>query len=390
MDYDPAANDDPPDGIQWQRAFYAPLTILAWLAVIVVVGWLLGHVTTTLLTLVMSAIVAFALTPLVEVFDRWMPRAIAIALAYIFGFGLVAGLIALLVVTAATQLTNLVHALPGYVSAAKHLQPSVIRVLGPLGVTATNFQHAEQRVIADLQTLGSRLAAQSLSILQSVVTALVEVVLVLILSVYLTANGPRISAGLRKGTPVDERWHTALVIAVVDRVVGGYVRGTLLMATFIGTLVGIGMFFIGVPYAVLLGLLAFFMEFVPIFGVFISGTVSVLVALSQGWVMAVMVLAYFIGVHVLEGEIVGPRVMGRAVGIHPAVALLALIAGTELFGIWGALFGAPIAGLVQAIGTAVYYEARGARPKVVAQSVVRDETEAEKVVSAARRQTVDD
>ncbi len=63
----------------------------------------------------------------------------------------------------------------------------------------------------------------------------------------------------------------------------------------------------------------------------------------------------------MEGDLVGPRIMGRAVGIHPAIALLALAAGTELFGLWGALFGAPIAGLIQAIVTAIWRELQTAR-----------------------------
>jgi predicted PurR-regulated permease PerM len=122
---------------------------------------------------------------------------------------------------------------------------------------------------------------------------------------------------------------------------------------------------------VLLGVLAFFMEFIPVIGVLISGTVCVLIALFQGWVIAVIVLAYFVVIHVIEGDVVGPRIVGNAVGIHPATALIALVAGTELFGVWGALFGAPIAGLIQTIATAAYREMRGADPKAVLEAVVQ-------------------
>jgi hypothetical protein len=85
-------------------------------------------------------------------------------------------------------------------------------------------------------------------------------------------------------------------------------------------------------------------------------------------------------VHVIEGDLVGPRIIGKAVGIHPATALIALVAGTELFGIWGALFGSPLAGLVQAIGTAAYREFRGQDPSVVLHDV---KEEAEQVADEA-------
>jgi predicted PurR-regulated permease PerM len=158
-----------------------------------------------------------------------------------------------------------------------------------------------------------------------------------------------------------------LLIAIVNQVVGGYIRGTVTLAALIGVLVGAGLFALGVPYAILLGVLAFFMEFIPIIGVFISGSVSVIIAFFKGWLLAIIVLAYFVFVHVIEGDLVGPRIMGKAVGIHPATALIALVAGTELFGFWGALFGAPIAGLIQAIWSAVWRVLRVRDPHVVVE-----------------------
>ncbi|HLI51426.1 MAG TPA: hypothetical protein VKU87_06490, partial [Thermomicrobiaceae bacterium] len=86
-------NDTPP--ANWQQRLFAPLTILAWLAVVIVFAWLLGHVAKTLLTLILATILAFALTPLVSLFSRWMPRFLAITLAYIIGFAVVFGIGAL-------------------------------------------------------------------------------------------------------------------------------------------------------------------------------------------------------------------------------------------------------------------------------------------------------
>jgi predicted PurR-regulated permease PerM len=142
----------------------------------------------------------------------------------------------------------------------------------------------------------------------------------------------------------------------------------------IGVLVGIGMAALGLPYAVLLGVLAFFMEFVPILGVIISGAASVGIALVyfHDPLRPLLVLGYFILVHVIEGDVVGPRILGKAVGIHPATGLIALVAGTELFGVWGALFAAPVAGLVQAILTAAWIEFRGGRPHEVLEAVAAE------------------
>ena len=73
-------------------------------------------------------------------------------------------------------------------------------------------------------------------------------------------------------------------------------------------------------------------------------------------------LAYFVFVHVIEGDVVGPRIVGKAIGLHPVVSLVALIAGGELFGIWGALFASPIAGVLQAFLVAIWSEWRETHP----------------------------
>ncbi|HEX8918534.1 MAG TPA: AI-2E family transporter [Chloroflexota bacterium] len=368
-DSEVAANDGEEER-DWQRLLFIPLTILAWLAVIVIFLWLASHVAKTILTLALSGIVAFALTPLVGLLNRWLPRGIAIAVAYILGFGVIVGLGAIVVDTTATQITSLANSLPTYQTSLQHHEPQILRLLKPFGVTHAKLVTSEHQITTYLQGSASTAAKDSLDIISTVVGTIVDIVLVLILSVYLTANGPRISARLRKETPPGQRRHINLLIAIVNQVVGGYIRGTLTMALLVGTLVGVGMAVMHVRYAVLLGILAFFMEFVPVIGVLISGIVCVGVALFQGWVLALFVLGYFVVVHVIEGDVVGPRIMGSAVGIHPATALIALVAGTELFGLWGALFAAPLAGLLQAIGTAAYREIRGGDPTAVVHAVV--------------------
>jgi predicted PurR-regulated permease PerM len=340
------------------RALLWPLIVLAWLAVLLLVAWLLTHVTHTLLILVLSSVVAFALSPLVNLLARWLPRVVAIAISYVIGFALVFGLLSVIVVSAATEITNLAHNLPAYARMAQGLEPRALDLLSRFGVTQVQLRDTQARAIAYLQGLSAQAATDVIDLVRAVLSTIVDMVLVLILSVYLVANGPRVVAWLREQAPRGQVRRANLLIAIVNQVVGGYVRGALTMALLVGVLVGAGMGFFGVRYALLLGILAFFMEFVPVLGVIISGAVCVLIALFQSWVLALVVLAYFVGVHVIEGDVVGPRVMARAVGIHPAVALLALVAGSELFGLWGALFGAPIAGLLQAIATAAYREVR--------------------------------
>jgi predicted PurR-regulated permease PerM len=347
----------PPDPVsRWQRAFYVPLTILAWTAVVFVLGWLLGHVLHTLVMVLVAVILAFALSPVVAVLEIHLPRQIAIGGAYFLGIALIVGLGVLLIATAAGQVVNLVSNLPTYVQQIQVFEPRLAAILAPFGVTLSNLQATNQQILGALQGIGAVLAAGSLGFVGGFAGTLIDVVLTLMLSIYFTANGPKVAHWLEHDTPTRLHYHTRLGVRVTNRVVGGYIRGTLTMATLIGVLVGVGLTILGVPYAVLLGVLAFLMEFVPVIGVLISGAVSLMVALPEGPGKLLLVLGYFVIVHVIEGDVVGPRVVGNAVGIHPAISLIALLVGTELFGVWGALFASPVAGLLQATIIAAWRE----------------------------------
>lgn len=353
---------------RWPRALLIPLVILAWLAVIVVLGWLLGHVARTLLMVVLAVVVAFAVTPVVNLLARFLPRMAALALTYVLAALVVFGIVGAVVATVATDATNLVQNVPSYAQQARAAEPDLARLLGPLGITTAQIDLARTQIEAQLQAVAGRAASDALDFVRTLFGGLLDAVLVLMLSVYFVANGPRVRGWLQEQTPPSQRRRTRMLTGIVNQVVGGYVRGTVTLAVLVGVLVGGGMAVLHVRYAALLGVLAFFMAFVPILGTFVSGAVCVVVALFQGWVLGVVVLAYFIGVHILEGDVVGPRILGRAIGIHPAVALIALLAGTELLGLWGALFGAPLAGLIQAIVTAAWREIRAGAPQLIEES----------------------
>lgn len=338
-----------PSTQNWQRALLLPLTILAWMVIGIIALWLLGHIAHAVLVIVLAVIVTFAVAPLVQLFERRLSRSLAIAISYLLGIGIVLGLGSLLVSTAIGQVGALVDILPSYVNRLDTMSPQAPVFLGPFHITVAEVRVIEQQILADLQVSGTSLAADTLRLINRLASVLVDTALIILLSIYFSIDSKRTVDWLRYRIPSGLRRYTPYFLSVTNTVVGGYVRGTLTMALLIGVLVGVGLQLLGIPYALLLGILAFFMQFVPVVGVLVSGTLSVLVAFPQGWGMTIAVLVYFIGVHILESYIIGPRLMGHAIGIHPAVAIIALLVGTELFGVWGALFGAPLAGLLQAI-----------------------------------------
>ncbi|MFL5691848.1 MAG: AI-2E family transporter [Ktedonobacteraceae bacterium] len=317
---------------KWKRRRDIPLAILAWTGVVALILWAGGHIIRSLLLLTLAALLAYALAPAVKLFERIMPRVLAMLVVYLIVLGAMSALLFLIVSTAIEQVASLAHAV-GFL-----LTPQSNGQLTPLEQTLRSFGISQSQITTAREHIITRtegLAESAVPLLTSVFDIILDVILVAVLSIYLLADGSRVSTWLRHNMPLAQQGRTHFLLDTLQRIVGGYIRGQLLLCGFVGVLVGVGMQVIGVPYALLLGVLAFILEFIPILGTLVSGAICVLLALTRGWLIAVIVLVYFIIVHVIEGDVVGPRMVGKAIGLHPVISLAALIAGAELFGIWG-------------------------------------------------------
>jgi predicted PurR-regulated permease PerM len=345
---------------KWKRRRDIPIAILAWIVVVAIIFWAAWHVIRSLLLLAIASLLAFALAPAVKLLQRVMPRVLAILIVYLvvliaFGF-----FVYLIVNTSVVQVGLLAKEVRFLLTPANNAQLTPLEsLLRTFGISQEQIASARQQIVTQL----GGFAGSVLPLLTRFLDFLLDIVVVAVVSVYLLIDGSRVTNWLRNNMPVQQRGRVHFLLETLERIVGGYIRGQLLLSTMVGLLVGIGMALFHVPYAVLLGVLAFILEFVPVLGTIVSGAICVLIALTQGWLIALGVLIYFVGVHVLEGDVIGPRIMGKAVGLHPVISLAALIAGAELFGIIGALFASLVAGILQALIVAIWSEWRATHPE---------------------------
>jgi predicted PurR-regulated permease PerM len=352
--------DDVADIAIWIRRCGLPFAILAWTGVALLILWLAGHVIQTLLLLTLAALLAYALAPAVQFLERLMPRFLAILIVYLIVLGVLSALLYLIVSTAIVQAVSLSDYVRFLLTPGKGGQLTPLeQAVRSLGISQSQIASARDQVVASIEGF----AGSVVPLLTGLVGAVLDVVLVAVLSIYLLADGARVSDWLRRNMPDQQQGRMRLLLDTLQRIVGGYIRGQLLLCGLVGVLVGVGMQLIGVPYALLLGVLAFVLEFIPVLGTLVSGAICILLALTKGWVFALIVLVYFVVVHVIEGDVVGPRIVGKAIGLHPVVSLAALIAGAELFGIKGALFALPVAGVLQALLVAIWTGWRTTHPK---------------------------
>jgi len=334
----------------WNRRLVFLRIILITVILVGILFWLSSQIIVVLLILLVAALLAYAVVPVIDLLHRFMPRFLAMALVYLVAIALFGFLAYITVKTLIPQLNSLVQNVQKFVIPSSNGQPSPLdQALQSLGFTQSQINSAAKQIQSQLSSSASAIAKGTEQFIGSFISAGFNILITVVVSVYLLVDGYRLGKWLISSSPISQRGWVSTVLEILQRVVGGYIRVQIIMSSCMGVMQFIGMSILGVPYAGLIGMLAFILEFIPDIGTIITGFVAVVIALTVSWQLALITLIYTIIVDCIEGYVLSPRIIGRAVEIKPVVSLLAMIAGSELFGIWGAILAAPTMGLIQAL-----------------------------------------
>jgi predicted PurR-regulated permease PerM len=326
----------------WQdrlgRASIRSLQVLAVLTLLVVVVWVGVQLRLLVVPLLIAVLVAAAATPIVNWLNRrGLPRAPSVWATLLAGFAVIGGLIWAVARAAQDQWGELAE---GASQGVKELERFLAE--SPLGLDQERLEALWARtgdVLAGPQGQGVLTGATL------VVEILAGIFLGLVLLYFLLKDGDRIWRFLRDELLPDRHSHRFDRVAEeAVSTLGGYVRGTTLIALVEATLIGTSVAILGVPLALPIAIVVFIGAFIPLLGATAAGTVAALIALvSNGVVPALILVAVVIVVNQLEGDVLSPYVLGKAVSLHPLAVLLALSAGTISAGIIGAVLSVPFA-----------------------------------------------
>lgn len=305
-------------------------------AVIWAVGRLHEVVVPLLIALLLTALFLPAVTWLTRVLR--LNRSLSVALVMIGGLAVIAGVITLVVTQFIDQLPDLTDkAQDGLLK----IQSSLKR--GPLHLSDNQLKDSLDKLGDWVKTHQSTVTSGAVTTATTVLTVLVSFFLVIFATFFFLRDGRRIAYFFVGLLPRAAREPMANAAEASWRSLTAYVRATVLVAFIDALGIGIGLFIMRIDLAFPLATLVFLGAFIPIVGATLSGTVAVLVALvtkGPGWALAVLLLV--IGVQQLEGHVLQPLIMGRAVALHPLAVIVAIATGGILAGIIGALVAVPI------------------------------------------------
>lgn len=300
-------------------------------------------------------VIAYLLDPLIDRLERFgLRRRFAILFVLALAGIAAAGVLLFVVPRFVRELSLLVEQLPAYLDrASTELLPALEARLRIELPTAEELLGRLRGF--DLSALGAAgdMLARTLSTVTGTVTGtiavLVNALVIPILAYYLLVEFDDLLARLAAWIPARSRQYVVEKARTADRLIAGFLRGQLLIASILGVLYAFGFAVIGVDLSVGVGLLAGVMALVPYLGNVVAlGSASILVALEFGFDWHLLaVLGWYAVVQNLEGFVLTPRIVGQSVGLHPGVVIVALLIGGDLFGFFGVLIAVPAAAVAK-------------------------------------------
>ena len=302
---------------------------------------------------VIGTVLTYILSPLITVLERLVPirnrypnlsRGLSIGTVFLIVVILFGVIFLVLVPPLFKQSTDLLSSLPEFIKNAR------TTVEGWNREYASNIPE-EIRLEIDrmLENTGAILVGAFRGLLNRTaiaavhaLTLVVGLIAVPIFVFYLLKDRDSLRESFIEGFPVDSQIHVVHVLRILHNVVGAYVRAQITLAAIVCILISIGLILLQIDFAILLGFVAGIFELVPLVGAWLGAIPAFVVVLSTSPNMIVWVVLLYVGVQILQGAVLGPRIQGHAMKIHPILVLFAIVLGSELGGLWGVVLGPPI------------------------------------------------
>ncbi|MGH2557235.1 MAG: AI-2E family transporter [Actinomycetota bacterium] len=295
-----------------------------------------------------ALVIVYLLNPVVSRLQaRRVPRVWGTLITYVVFLTVVGVALRFLIPIVADQVSSFVSSVPDLLERAQQSLTDIARRLG-LEVRSTD-------ILASLSPGGEAgsFISRIFSVTAGFLHGLVVFVLGAVLGFYLLVDLPKVQRTSMAMMPSGRHEEVRSVLEKMGRALGGYFRGQLLVATFVGVASMLGLFIVGLPYWALVGAVAGLFNLIPLIGPFIGAVPAVFIAftttdstgllhLEPGWPLAIGASAALLVVQQIDNHIISPNVMARTVKLHPVTVMLGLLIGGTLAGLVGMLFTVPV------------------------------------------------
>jgi predicted PurR-regulated permease PerM len=338
-----------------RRVTYA-LKVLATIAIsLYLLTGVLGFfssIRATGLLIVGALFLAYLIYPLVKRLNEKMPVVVSILVVYAFIALVLAFIVTLVAPQIGTDFTGFMKSFPPVMT---RLQTELVNPTNPFiaRIPADNrmyLANLPSQFSVLFQQYGADTLSKTVPVLLSAVSVIAALIVVPILAAYMLMDASNVRRQVLGLFPLKRHAKVESVIDGLDGVIGGFIRGQLIDGAIVGVMIFVMLLIMHVPYALLIGVAAGILNFIPYAGSVIGFVPSVILALAyNGPVNALIVAALFAVIQQIDGNFVAPRVLKDNVGLSPLYIILAILIGSEMFGLIGTFLSVPIAAMLRVL-----------------------------------------
>ena len=349
------ADEEPYRWLTPRSLDYSWKILLSVLLIIMIFGYVISFVQRIgiIFIIIIAAIFfAYLIYPIVKLLNRRLPLIVAILLVYACIAGLVTLGLIYLIPAITNEVTTLVHAWPtiqGRISTFVEDPNNKLLAHAPKFVRDA-LAKLPHEIVAWLQTHGASAAGNAVMVLVGTAAFIGACIAVPVLGAYLLYDSETIKRFFIGFIPAKRRDATLTLLGELEQVIGGFIRGQLLVGLSVGILIAVGLFIVHEPYAILLGAVAGALDLIPYIGPFIAVIPALIIAFVTGGIQeAVYVAIVFVIANQAEGHIFAPNIVSRTIQLSPSAVLVAILIGGELYGVIGMFIAVPVAGIIRVL-----------------------------------------
>ena len=285
--------------------------------------------------------------------SRFMRRGLAILLSFLLVVGLIVLAAIYLVPLVVEQLASLVSAVPEIANTVGQYLQNALDFLQNRGLLPSDPQQIISRIRDDAanaaQTVAGSVLSGAFGFVYSTFGFVVTLFGIIFIGAYLLVDVRRVEATFLRAVPHDYRHDAKTLWEAFGYSLSKYLGGLALVLAIQGAISAVGLFLLGVPYALVLGAVVSVMAVIPYLGAWISGTLAVIVALTVSPTTALLTAFLFLGIQQLEGNFLTPKIQGDTLHVHPILIFLAVIIGGGLGGIPGVIVAVPTSAVLRVL-----------------------------------------
>lgn len=315
---------------------------------LLVIFFMAAQMKAVFVSLVLALTLSAAIAPLAEKFEKFkIPRFATVAFVFITAASIYVIAASLLYPTLKEQAHNLYDNLPEY---GRTLRDNYNNLKELAGEKASALEIGGD----EIRKLVSQGVHHALDFSSNIFNCLISFILVVFLTGYFVSNADRLWKESLAWVPPEHRPRISNLIKPMENRLGGYVRGQILVCLAVGSILGFGLFIIGVKYSLILGIIAGLLNLVPFVGSITATLLALLVAANQSTTHLGLTVLLFFFEQWLESNFITPQLLGKAVELEPLLVLFSILIGGSLMGLPGALIAVPIATITVIIAEEFY------------------------------------